>query len=90
MYSFHHPPQKYIKCTVRKAYSKKLPLTRYSKASGANNTRNKTAVLIDRSVKVSYRLFPATSVKYVSSFISNKIQLFLPRNLNYRYLHVEK
>lgn len=81
MYSFHCPPQKYIKCTVRKAYGKKLPFMRCSKASGANNTRNKTAVLIDRSVKVPYHLFPTMSVKYVSSFISNKVIFALESKL---------
>lgn len=72
MYHFHSLPQKYIKSTVRKAYSTKLPLTSSSKASGANNTRNKTTVMIDRSVNDSYHLFPTLSVKYVPFILSEE------------------
>ena len=76
MQSILHLSQKYINCTVG-VHKKKLLLL-YSKASGANDMRNKTAVMMDHPVKGAHRLFSILSVKHVllyPTFISSELHL---------------
>lgn len=87
-----HLPKRYISTWAVRFYSKKWLLLLWSKTSGANSMRNKTAIMIDSSVKGTSHLFSmCQSNMFYYILLSFFPELHLKKiQLRTLWVHIEK